>query len=208
MDPLHLVQFFMILIAGFQQSIPAITAPIEGQTLQGVVEITGSLDAANFSGAELSFAYASDPSGTWFLIRTLPAPAEGQVLAAWDTSQLTDGDYRLRLRQVYTDGSFQEVFVENLHVRNDAPTVTPTSPLPTSTPTHTPSPSATVEQPAAAVTAPPSPTAALSRPTPRPLPSNPASISAQAIYSVFGRAALLVLILFLVLGIFLGLRRR
>ena len=205
----HLVRLFSILIAGWFQTSPAITAPIEGQTIQGHVAVAGTFDPAVFSSAELSFGYASDPTETWFSLQLLNQPPADATLATWDTTTLTDGDYRLRLRVFAPDGSYQDFLVNDLHVRNALPTPTPTLPaaatpaassdlltaLPEEEAVFTPQPTAL---PAAVL---------LERPTPLPLPPNPAALTSETIFSIFTRGSLLVLILFVVLGLFLRLRR-
>ena len=53
------------------------------------------------------------------------------TLATWDTTSITDGDYILRLRVFFQDGSSQDVIV-SVTVRNEAvPTATPLPPTPT-----------------------------------------------------------------------------
>jgi hypothetical protein len=205
----HVARIALVLLTGLQQSLPAISAPANGQTLTGTVEITGALDSADFRSAELSFGYASDPTDTWFTIQSFTEPIGPGVLATWDTSLVTDGDYRLRLRQVRLDGSFADFQVEDLHLRNNTPTETPTpsqaQPSPTATQTEM-VPDAS--EPPVETTAVPAASGAPDRPTPLPLPSNPAAIGSGAVYSIFARGALLALILFIVLGVFLQLRRR
>src|SRR5262249_40134368 len=77
---------------------PTITSPTAGQILQGQVAITGTTNVANFASAELAFAYASDTTGTWFTILASTQFVVNDVLATWDTTAVTDGDYVLRLK--------------------------------------------------------------------------------------------------------------
>ncbi len=84
---------------------PVITAPTAGQILRGQVSITGTTDMSNFASAELDFAYASDSTGSWFLIQTFSQPVANSELAIWDTTSISDGDYILRLRVTLQDGS-------------------------------------------------------------------------------------------------------
>ena len=103
-----------------------ISAPRSGEALQGVVKITGTSEIAGFQAAEISFAYQSDTTGTWFLInQSNQAVLEGE-LASWDTSTITDGEYRLRLQVFLEDGQVLESYQENLRVRNYTPVETPT----------------------------------------------------------------------------------
>ena len=174
-----------------QSGNPAINTPHPGDVLQGAVTVTGSSDMTGFVSAELSFSYADDPTNTWFLIATQGKPVLDQMLATWDTSSITDGNYSLRLRVFLADGSTSDVLVPSLRVRNYTQVETPTpapvppqaTPLPTITPTSTPFP------------------------TPTTLPHNqavlaPVDVSFSIIYG--GLAALL---LFIIVGIYLWLRR-
>ena len=123
----------------FQDAPIAIITPQSGETLRGQVNITGSINVTNFVSAELAFTYTSDPTGTWFTIQTFPAPVLDSALANWDTTMLTDGDYTLRLRVNLQDGSFQEVLVTDLKLRNDIPLPTETStPAPDAVPKFPP----------------------------------------------------------------------
>lgn len=179
-----------------QAGAPSITYPAAGQTLRGAVNVTGTSAVDGFFAAEVSFSYASDPSGTWFLIQASEQPVTEGLLAVWDTTSITDGEYNLRLRVTLQDGTQLETIVTGLSVRN----YTPDTPTPSSTPAPTES--------LAPATVTPVPTGT-SRPpsTPTPLPANPAALDTPAIYASLGRGALTILLLFLVFGIFLRFRR-
>ena len=170
----------------------AIVGPRPGDVLQGVVTIAGSSDVTGFVSAEVSFTYADDPTGTWFLIALNSQQVFNDRLATWDTTVITDGDYVLRLRVYLTDGSSREALVSGLRVRNYTPVETPTPmalapeapPLSTITPTATPFP------------------------TPTALPRNsatltPTDVSASILFG--GMAAILT---FVIVGIYLWLRRK
>jgi hypothetical protein len=199
-----MLKLLFALFLLFQDSPVALITPQDGETLRGQVNITGNINVTNFASAELAFAYASDPTSTWFTIQTfsspLPAP-EGEgvtgVLAVWDTTTLTDGSYILRLRVTLQDGSVQEVLVSGLGIRNDMPTATAT---PTLTPEFTPEPALPTwtPQPAPVV---------LAYPTPTPLPVNPATLTTSSIYSNAVRGTVAALGLFLLFGLILRLRR-
>ncbi|MBM3151916.1 MAG: hypothetical protein FJZ96_06905 [Chloroflexi bacterium] len=145
-----------------QQSPPHVTYPEPGQALQGTVMITGSSEMAGFISAEVSFAYPADPTDTWFTVSSHAAPVAGGTLAAWDTSQITDGEYVLRLRVFLADGTMVDYLVTGLLVRNytpiDTPTPSPIPPHPTERPTSTPT--------------------GAPAPTPTLLPGNPAQLTA------------------------------
>jgi hypothetical protein len=175
---------------------PSITFPVAGQTLRGAVNVTGTSAVDGFFSAEVAFAYASDPSGTWFLIQASEQPVTEGLLAVWDTTSITDGEYNLRLRVTLQDGTQLETIVTGLSVRN----YTPDTPTPSSTPAPTESLAPATLTPVATETPRP-------LPTPTPLPPNPAALNTPAIYASLGRGALIILLLFLVFGIFLRLRR-
>lgn len=112
----------------FQMQPVAITSPHPGDILQGMVNLEGVTDIPGFRTAEISFAYQNDPTQTWFLIQELSQPVAGGLLAAWDTTTITDGDYRLRLQVFLQDGQVVEAISEGVQVRNYTPveTVAPT----------------------------------------------------------------------------------
>lgn len=176
-----------------------ITAPASGDVLQGLVHITGTSAADGFFASELSFAYASDPTSTWFLIYSTDQPVTEGLLAAWDTNLVTDGDYTLRLRVTLQDGTILESLVTGLRVRNQIPTETP---APTSSSEFEPVPVLSPLPP----TPMPAPTSTR-RPTPTLLPLNPAAVTPDEITFFLGRGILLALLTFIVVGIFLRLRR-
>ena len=184
---------------------PVITAPTAGQTLQGQIVVMGTTDVPNFASAEMDLAYASDQTGTWFLLETLSTPVANAPIATWDTRSISDGDYVLRLRVTLQDGSAQDAAVQ-VSIRNEAPTPTiraPAAPTSTTTPTLTPRPT-----PPELTALPASPTAsAVPFSTPTELPLNPAAVQAAQIYAGIQRGALVIVGLFVVFGILIRLRR-
>lgn len=195
-----------LMIIFFQETPVNISSPQAGETLRGQVEIMGNLDAPKFSIAELAFSYAS-PYGdaakladTWFNIQTFSQPVESPAIAIWDTTLLTDGDYTLRLHVHLLDGSFQDVLVQDLKIRNDTPVSTEV------VPTNASFPQLIATDPPPALTEPPA-TAVIPYFVPATLPLNPASITISSIYSTFGRGALMVLVLFIFFSLLLRLRK-
>jgi hypothetical protein len=190
-------------LAGAQAPIPpVITSPADNQVVQGQVQVNGVTDIPSFASANLSFGYDPDPTGTWFTIQAGLPPLAGGQLATWNTTTVSDGDYRLRLRVILLDGSAQDALVK-VRVRNYTAVPTP-SPLVTPTATAVLQiPTAMVVVPSATVTAQPAPAVA----TPTALPPNPAGINTAEILSGFWRGALVVGLLVLVFGVLLRLRR-
>jgi hypothetical protein len=190
----------LLLVAAQDSPLLSITAPAPEEVLRGEVTITGSTNIPNFIFAQLDFAYASNPTDTWFNIQTFSQPVADSTLAVWDTTSINDGDYVLRLRVTLEDGTFQEVMVPVL-VMNDIPLSTPTAIAPTSTPeiaVQIPTPFL--------LAASPTPTD-LPRPTPTMLPPNPASLGQNEIYGSLGRGALVMIGLFALAGLIVRLRR-
>lgn len=192
----HLISLMVFLA---QAAGISIVSPQPGDVLRGQVEIVGNMDIPNFSSAELAFSYASSPADrfAWFVIQTFSQPIKDPVIAVWDTTSLTDGDYTLHLRVFLQDGSSQDVVVSDLKIRNDAPLAveSPTATLLSNI--STPLPTATF---------PPEPTRQIF-PSPTPLPVNPVSVTSPSIYSNFARGALITLVLFAFFSLILRLRK-
>ena len=192
--------FFAFLLFLIQDSPAGISAPQSGDVIRGQVEIAGNMTVPNFSSAALEFKYASDSADNWFTIQTFPQPVADSALAVWDTTALTDGDYDLRLRIFLIDGTFQDVIIADLKIRNDTPEPTEI------VLTETPLPQFNAATPLPALSQLTS-TAIITFPSSTPLPANPASITTTSIYSTFSRGALIVLILFIFFSLILRLRK-
>jgi hypothetical protein len=176
-------------------SLAYVSAPKPGERVMGKVNIVGKSAVENFSSYEISFAYSDNPTNTWFLITKSQQPYTDDVLGVWDTSMITDGSYDIRLR-VYTGmKEFKDVFVKGVKVSNYTATETP---RPTSTSQIVPT-----EKPTFAPTFTQTPF-----PTPTLLPSNPVTLSPNAIFANLARGALAVLAIFGVLGLYFRLRIR
>lgn len=103
-----------------------ITEPGQGHAVTGIVTIIGTASHPAFQSFDLAFSFDPDPTNTWFPIgEALDTTVVDGRLAIWDTTQITDGVYRLRLR-VHVDGSPPfEAVVRGIRVRNYTPTETP-----------------------------------------------------------------------------------
>jgi hypothetical protein len=194
--------FVLLLVAAQwrQDATPiAITSPAPDAILRGPVTITGKVEVPSFVSAQLDFAYASNPTNSWFIIQTFTQPFVDATLATWDTTSITDGDYVLRLRVNFEDGTSQEVTVP-IKIGNDA--------LPTSTPepTATPEPDTVLIPTPFLLAASPTPTD-VPRSTPTALPTNPVSLGQNQIYTSLGRGALVILGLFVITGLIVRVRR-
>jgi len=193
----HLFVFVTFFLA--QATNISIASPQSGVVLRGQVEIVGNMDVPNFASAELAFSYATNPADrfAWFTIQTFSQPVKEPIIAVWDTTALTDGDYILHLRVLLQDGSSQDVVVSDLKIRNDVPLPTP-SPSPTfPSQFSTPLPALTAQT----VTIFPT------FPSPTSLPANPVLVTSTSIYSNFARGALITLVLFAFFSLILRLRK-
>lgn len=182
-------------------STPIITSPTTGQALQGQVAITGTTDIPDFASAEIDFSYIEDETNTRFPIQTMTEPIANNLLANWDTTTISDGEYLLQLRVSLTDGTVKDMSIP-VQIRNYSVLQSPTPPAPAVIPTK---PALQIPTP---IVIPPSqtPTAA-PLPTPTLLPMNPAVTNSHDVYSGFWRGGLIVLIIFIAFGIALRLRR-
>lgn len=177
-----------------QDSRLEISIPVSGDVLQGVVNILGTTDVPGFQSAEISFGYQGDPTGTWFLIEQSSRPVEDDLLAAWDTSTITDGEYRIRVVVFLSGGQVLEAVVENLRVRNYSPVET-----------NTPDPRERNQStPTATQTSRPDYQARLTSPTP--LPTNPAELTPTDLSASALRGTLVVVGALATASLYLGVR--
>jgi carbohydrate-binding DOMON domain-containing protein len=167
-----------------------ISEPVEGSLAQNHVSITGKTEVNGFSRSEVEFSYNNSPVETWFLLSRSDQPVKDGQLAIWDTSSITDGDYSIRLRVFFTDGSWRDASVPGIRVRNYTSTQTPMSTpteriIPTTLPTGTFTPTSSP------------------MPTPSPFPENMAELSMPQVLSSLGRGALITVVLFILFGLVL-----
>ena len=198
----------MFLLLILLQAAAIITAPAPGDAVTGSVNITGTATHPQLTRYEVAFAYDPNPTDTWFELQppSTNSVTDG-VLAVWDTTRITDGNYMLRLR-VYAANSDTplETIVRNIQVQNNAPIATPT--LPDSL-TPTLNPTATLTRLDSTATPLPEPTATLpSSPTSPPSPSLPAFLDLSNYTSSFCNGVYLTLGAFVLLGIYVALRDR
>ena len=179
-----------------QEETPAdivtIDSPIGGEAVQGLVQITGTINVAGFQSYELYFSSTSATSGAAFLIQRSTQPVIEGIIGEWDTSILTDGDYNLYLL-VTTGDAPVEIFVDGLRVRNyssiETSTPTPTVLSPTGTP-------AIIETPTESVTQ-------VDVPSPTPFPENPASVQPNMLRQAIIKGAITGLAVFALFGLYL-----
>jgi hypothetical protein len=104
-----------------------ITSPQNNAVVRGQVAIVGSAVHSQFQFYKLEYAREPVVGEAWTIIGAIHQQqvTDGQ-LETWDTSQLPDGSYTLRLRVVRLDGNYSEYSVVQVVVANAQPTETPT----------------------------------------------------------------------------------
>lgn len=172
-----------------------ISNPVGGSLVQNQIFIAGKTDVNGFSRSEVEFSYNKSPVETWFLLSRSDQPVKDGQLALWDTSTLTDGDYSIRLRVFFTDGSWRDVTVPGVRVRNYTSTQTPMSTsteriIPSTLPTWTFTPTSSP------------------MPTPTYLPENMAELSMSQVLSSLGKGALITIIIFIFFGLVLRIHNK
>jgi hypothetical protein len=155
-----------------QGDLAVITSPQNNAIVRGSVPIQGSATHPQFQFYKVEFAHEPITGDNWTIIGAIREQqiVDGQ-LEVWDTTQVPDGSYSLRLRVVRLDGNYSEYTLGQVVVANAQPTETPT-PAEPSTPTITPTPlpptpTIVIEQPARPTGAPSlAPTQVAPLPTP------------------------------------------
>lgn len=140
-----------LVVAQEEQAV--ITSPTSDDVLFGEVQIVGSARHPEFARFQLEFATASQPDDWLSIQQPVGQQVTDGILGVWDTTDLPDGAYRLRLRVFLRDGAYFETVVDGIQVNNTQPTPIPTAlpqptvPLTTPTPTAGPSPTPIIWQP-------------------------------------------------------------
>jgi hypothetical protein len=132
----------LIVLSGVQhaQSAPAaqatiapsifIQSPRGGQALQGIEIIEGKIRGEGFNGGKISFSYTDTQDPTWFFIADIEPEttdsSQSSFIINWDTSQITDGNYNLRVVAEYQNTVTIFELIPNLRIRNQSPVETST----------------------------------------------------------------------------------
>jgi membrane peptidoglycan carboxypeptidase len=107
------------------QQLPQVrmSSPTEGQQVQGIVPITGQVQAPNFNRYQIEVATINSPDD--FVIVSGPTAAQqpNGTLGQWDTTTVPNGVYRLRLAVFANDGGYIYKVIQ-IGVNNVAPTPT------------------------------------------------------------------------------------
>ncbi|MBK9746832.1 MAG: transglycosylase domain-containing protein [Chloroflexi bacterium] len=101
-----------------------LTGPVNGATVSGVVNITGTVSAPNFSRYELQVASLNAPDN-WSLFSSSTNQVNNGTLGTLDTAQLANGLYRIRL-MAYSSANGTITREVQIGVNNLAATALPT----------------------------------------------------------------------------------
>lgn len=189
--------------AAAQETIPPsifMISPREGQALLGVEIIEGKIRGDGFRSGTVRFSYAGGGSRdrTWFYIADIEPEVQDSAQTSfrieWDTTQLTDGNYDVRIVAEYEGGSAIFELIPGLRIRNYSPVETPT-----------PAPVQEGITPVVTLAASNTP---LPKSTPTPLPPNPAVVASGQLYSTLRISAIAVAGSFFLGMIYWYLRQR
>lgn len=114
-----------------------ITSPTEGQQVLGTVSITGVVTApSNFNRYQIEIAQAAAPDTFTLLVGPYGQQVANGALASWNTTQVANGNYRLRVAGFASDGGYIYSTPVSVVVNNPLPTATPVPPtaIPTTPP--------------------------------------------------------------------------
>jgi hypothetical protein len=109
-----------------------IQSPRDGQALQGVEIIDGKIRGEGFLKGTIHFSYADSPEQerTWFFVAEIDGENEDSTQTSfqveWDTTQITDGEYDLRVVAEYNEAAAIFELVQNIRIRNHSPVETAT----------------------------------------------------------------------------------
>ena len=141
--------------------VAQITNPVDGATVRGVITMEGAATAANFSHYQVEVGVGTGPQAFAVIHGPVRQIVEQGMLGVFDTSQVENGPFTLRLVVFDQSGGATEarsrVLVDNpIATPTPSPTVTPTElPTATETPTLIPTPTLTPEPPTDTPTLPP-----------------------------------------------------
>ena len=98
--------------------------------MQGIELIEGKIRGEGFQGGKISFSYSNIQDPTWFFIADIEPDtmesSQSSFVVNWDTSQITDGDYNLRVVAEYQNTATIFELIPNLRIRNHSPVETST----------------------------------------------------------------------------------
>jgi hypothetical protein len=123
--PILAAAVFSLFLAQGDETL-RIDTPPENGTVSGTVEIRGTAAAPGMTRYRVDFAYEQNPTNTWFPIAEGTAPVQHGILGEWETAQVSEGTYSLRLAAFLQDGSVRYAVATGIRVRRaSAPVPSP-----------------------------------------------------------------------------------
>jgi hypothetical protein len=114
--------------------IARILNPAEGQTVSGVLQVSGAATANTFNRYQLEVAPTTNPNSFTIVSGPTTTPQTSGTLGTWDTTRLPNGTYILRLAMFSSTGGYLyrpvTVIVQNLQPTafpTTAPLIVPTT---------------------------------------------------------------------------------
>lgn len=180
-----------------QLDLVRIQSPVDGEYLQGSVQIIGTVTGTGLQTAEISFRYQESLSQSWFVISQISSPVVDDNIATWDTSTIADGVYQIRVLAIFENGREQEKIINNLNVRN----YTPFDPIKTENPALLST--EILQNQIKIVDAPPT-----LRSTPTPMPPNEMAVSQSQFITTAIQGGILGVLFLFVIALFIIIRSR
>ncbi len=158
--------------------VAKITNPADGSTVRGVTQLEGSATAANFARYQVELGVGTGPQAFTVIAGPVSQIIEQGVLGTFDTTQLANGPYTIRLVVFDQSGGSTEgrtrILVDN--PATAVPTSTPTDKPATAQPTSTPEPPTSTPPPTDAPTSTPTITPPAETPTSTPTVAPPTEV--------------------------------
>lgn len=101
--------------AGCENPEATLSSPEGGDTLQGVVEIQGTANIANFAFYKYEYRPVGS-EGVWQAVSAGTEPVSDDVLGTWDTGLVPAGEYGLRLVVTDTSGNAPQPCVVQVRI--------------------------------------------------------------------------------------------
>ncbi|MBN1221484.1 MAG: penicillin-binding protein 1C [Anaerolineae bacterium] len=155
--------------------VASISNPLDGSTARGMLTLEGTAAAANFSHYQVEVGTGTEPQAFAVIHGPINQLIEQGVLGVFDTTQVLNGPYTLRLVVFDHNGGLAESRVRLLVDNPATPTPTATSmptPTPTTTPTLIPTATPTATEPIIIPTDTPTPTPTSTLVPPTATPTN------------------------------------
>jgi len=171
-----------------EEPVVDISVPLPGEAVQGLLQISGTIDVKDLDSYILEFAFQEGDEPAWFPISKGDISIISGVLGEWDTSSIPDGNYKLRLSVNRQTEEPIIMVLEGIRVRNysqiETNTPAPTSAQPTITPT-------------AAESITPTPTT-VQKVSPTPLDPNPVSVTLANVQKAIVQGSLAGVVIFII----------